>query len=55
MTDRKVALYESLVGLSFVLILMFAMVVGTFGVVSICHKLVKAEIRRPEFATRDRY
>ena len=53
MSDSKVAVYQTLVGLSFALILMFALVVGTVGVVTICHKLVKSEIQRPEFVARD--
>ena len=53
MSDSKVAVYQSLVGLSFALILMFALIAGTLGVVSICQKLVKSEIRRPDLVARD--
>jgi len=53
MSDSKVALYESLARLSLMLIFMFALVAGTFGFVSICQVLMKSEMPRPEFVTRD--
>jgi hypothetical protein len=53
MSDSKVELYESLVRLSLIIIFMFAMVVATFGVVSICERLMKSEMPRLEFVTRD--
>ena len=53
MTDTKVEFYESLVRLSIMLIFMFALVVGTFGLVSVCHMLVKSQMSQNEFVTRD--
>ena len=53
MSDSKVELYESLVRLSLIVVFMFALVVGTVSVVSICQRLMKSEMPRPEFVTRD--
>ena len=53
MSDSKVELYESLVRLSLIAVFMFALVVGTVGVVSICQRLMKSEMPRLEFVTRD--
>ena len=53
MSDSKVDLYEHLVRLSLMLIFMFALVVGTVGLVSICQMLIKSEMPRIEFVTRD--
>jgi hypothetical protein len=53
MSDSKVALYESLARLSLILVFMFALIVGTFGVFSICQMLMESGMPRPEFVTRD--
>ena len=53
MSDNKVELYESLVRLSLLVVFMFALVAGTFGVLSICQMLIKNEMRNSEFVTRD--
>jgi hypothetical protein len=53
MKSSRVAFYESLVRLSFVAIFMFALLVGTLGLVSICRMLMESEMPRPEFITRD--
>ena len=53
MNDSKVALYESLIRLSLMLVFMFAMVVGTVGLVILCQKLMKSEIPMLELVTRD--
>lgn len=53
MSDSKVELYESLVRLSLILVFMFALVVGTVGVFSICQMLMKSEMPRLEFVSRD--
>ena len=53
MSDSKVALYESLVRLSLLLVFMFALVVGTVGVFSICQMLMKSEMPRLELVSRD--
>jgi len=53
MSDSKVALYESLVRLSLILVFMFALVVATIGVFSMCQVLMKTEMPRPEFVSRD--
>ena len=53
MSDSKVALYESLVRLSLLLVFMFALVVGTVGVFSICQMLMQSEMPKPEFVSRD--
>ena len=53
MSDTKEALYESLIRLSLMLVFMFALVVGTVGLVSLCQRLIKSEMPRLEFLTRD--
>ena len=53
MSDSKVALYESLVRLSLLLVFMFALVVGTVGLLSICQTLMKTGMPRLEFVSRD--
>ena len=53
MSDSKAALYESLVRLSLILVVMFALAVATVGVFSICQILMKSEMPRLEFVTRD--
>lgn len=53
MSNNKLALWESLVRLSFIIIFLFALTVGTYGIVSICHTFMHNEITRPEFITRD--
>ncbi len=53
MSDSKAVLYESLVRLSLLLVFMFALVVGTVGVLSICQMLMQSEMPRPEFVSRD--
>ena len=41
MSDRKVELYESIIRLSLLLVFMFALIVGTVGVFSICQMLMQ--------------
>ena len=53
MSDSKVELYESLVRLSLIVVFMIALVVGTISVLSICQMLMKSEMPRLEFVTRD--
>ena len=53
MSNSRIMLYESLVRLSLLVVFMFAMAAGTFGLVSICHMLMKSEMPRLEFVTRD--
>ena len=53
MSDSKVALYESLVRLSLLVVFMFALVVATVGLVSICQMLMESEMPKLEFVTRD--
>lgn len=53
MNDKE-ELYESLIRLSLLLIFMSALVVGTFGLVSICQMLMREQINRPEFAITQR-
>ena len=49
MNDRE-ELYECLVRLGLMLIFMFSLTVGTFGLVSICQMLMRNQIARPESA-----
>lgn len=49
MNDRE-ELYESLIRLGLMLILMFSLTVGTFGLVSICQMLMRTHVARPEAA-----
>ena len=53
MNNNRVALYESLVRLSLLVVFMFALTVGTYGLVSICYMLMNGEIPKAEFVTRD--
>lgn len=53
MNNNRMAFYESLVRLSFILIFMFALAVGTIGTISICRMLMQSHIPRPEFVTRN--
>ena len=53
MNNNRMVLYESLVRLSFIAIFMFALVVGTVGLVSICRMFVESEMPRLEFISRD--
>ncbi len=48
--NNKEELYESLVRLGLMLILMFSLTVGTFGLVSICQMLMRQTLVRPESA-----
>ena len=47
MNDRE-ELYESLIRLGLMLIFMFSLTVGTFGLVSICQMLMRNQVARPE-------
>jgi hypothetical protein len=47
MNDRE-ELYESLIRLALMLIFMFSLTVGTFGLVSICQMLMRNQVTRPE-------
>jgi len=49
MNDRE-DLYESLIRLGLMLIFMFSLTVGTFGLVSICQMLMRNQVARPESA-----
>jgi hypothetical protein len=49
MNDRE-ELYESLIRLGLMLIFMFSLTVGTFGLVSICQMLMRNQVARPESA-----
>lgn len=53
MNNDRVGLYESLVRLSFIVIFMFALAVGTVGLFSICRMLLESEMPQLEFITRD--
>lgn len=53
MSNSKMAFYESLVRLCFLVIFTFAMVAATVGFVSICHMLMQGEVPRLELITRD--
>jgi hypothetical protein len=44
--NKRFELYESLLQLSFLLIAMFALAVGTFGLLSICRMLINNDIPR---------
>ena len=46
--NNKEELYESLVRLGLMLILMFSLTIGTFGLVSICQMLMRQHLVRPE-------
>lgn len=47
MNDKE-ELYESLIRLGLMLIFMFSLTVGTFGLVSICQMLMRNQVARPE-------
>lgn len=49
MNDRE-ELYESLMRLGLILIFMFSLTAGTFGLVSICQMLMRTHVARPESA-----
>ena len=49
MNDRE-ELYESLIRLGLMLIFMFSLTAGTFGLVSICQMLMRSQVARPESA-----
>lgn len=53
MSDSRILFYESLVRLAFVAVFMFALIVGTVGLVSICRMFLSSEMPRLEFITRD--
>lgn len=48
--NNKEELYESLVRLGLMLIFMFSLTVGTFGLVSVCQMLMRQHLFRPESA-----
>lgn len=48
--NKKEELYESLVRLGLMLIFMFSLTVGTFGLVSICQLLMREHLARPASA-----
>ena len=49
MNDKE-EMYESLIRLGLMLIFMFSLTVGTFGLVSICQMLMRNQVARPESA-----
>ena len=49
MNDRE-ELYESLIKLGLMLVVIFSLTVGTFGLVSICQMLMRNQFARPESA-----
>ena len=53
MYNNRVELYESLVRLSFIVIFMFALAAGTYGLISIWQMLMHGEMPATEFITRD--
>lgn len=53
MSNSRVELYESFVRLSLLVVFMFALIAGTVGFVSICQMLMRSELPRLEFVTRD--
>ena len=53
MNDDKVALYESLIRASLILIFIVALSVGTFGLVAISHMLIQQAAPRPDFLTAE--
>jgi hypothetical protein len=46
--NNKEELYESLIRLGLMLIFMFSLTAGTFGLVSICQMLMRNQVARPE-------
>lgn len=46
--DNREELYESLIRLGLMLIFMFSLTAGTFGLVSICHTLMRTHVARPQ-------
>jgi len=54
MKDDKLALYESLIRASLVLIFMVALSVGTFGLVAISHMLMQQAVVNSQFVATDR-
>ena len=50
MNDKRLALYESLIRLSLILIVVFTLAMGSVGLVSICWVLAKS-VPAPEFVT----
>ena len=46
--NNREELYESLIRLGLMLILMFSLTVGTFGLVSICQMLMRNQVARPD-------
>jgi hypothetical protein len=53
MNNDRVAFYESLVRLSFIVIFMFALAVGCIGLFSICRMLIESNTPKLEFVSRD--
>lgn len=53
MNKDKLALYESLIRASLVLIFLVALTVGTFGVVAISQRLMRHAVPRPQFLNTD--
>ena len=51
MNDKRLALYESLIRLSLILIFVFTLVLGSVGLVSICWMLAQSGIPTPELMT----
>jgi hypothetical protein len=54
MNDDKLALYESLIRASLVLIFSVALIVGTFGLISISRMLMGQAIANSQFVATDR-
>ena len=51
MNDKRLALYESLIRLSLILIFVFTLVIGSVGLVSICWMLAQTVLPRPDLVT----
>jgi hypothetical protein len=54
MKDDKLALYESLIRASLVLIFMVALSVGTVGLIAISHMLMQQAVANSQFVATDR-
>jgi hypothetical protein len=48
--EKRIELFESLIRLGLMLIFMFSLTAGTFGLISICQMLMRSQIRNSDIA-----
>lgn len=49
--NKEMELYEAVIRASLILIFLFALTLGTYGLVSVCWLLIQSNAPRPDFVT----